>query len=512
MLQTGRKVRVVTSPSRPPYPPSSKQFQRLPVEKREEKATASVRRGTGAAGAHRSGRPFPHSSSPRAQEDAQGESGVQEATIGLAGLVDRLVPIDAEARPRQYAQGRRVAWATLFLVACSLLFVTMDLMRNIPDFLLAGLAAGTLYGGVVLAVLKASGSPRLAGHLLCGGFLADLTYQALMDTGLTNPAVAATLLLPWLASFTLGGAAALLYACLAAGLYMGLYVLYAKGYAFPFVASPDDVHVFLLVIYGIMVAVIAGIGYLYEQRREELFARRQRRAAANGEAGGEQTDAREPQGRIRPEVLRRLAQDLRVPLLDMIGLGTSLESSEGAPAGHGQLVAQDGRRAIELLEAADELAWLARPETRPMREEVEVAREAKRALRPLREEARRRDLRLCVEDDFESGTAWTDRRMMNRLVRRLVSFSIARAREGRVTVALGSDASNLRVRVKTSGARETPSHAQPASANGSASSQATSLDLIIAEHLAQTLGGQLDVGYTPDSGSVFVAILPLSSS
>ena len=481
-----------------------------------EKQNASVSQDIETGSLHHSAGPFSQNPLP-AQGGEQRESGVPEAPIGLAGLIGRLVPIDAEVHPRKYAQGRRVAWATLFLTACSLLFVTMDLMRSIPDFLLAGLAAGTLFGGVILVVLKTTGSPRLAGHLLCGSFLAALSYQALMDTGLTNPAVVPTLLLPWIASFTLGGAAALLYAGLAAGLHVGLYALYVQEYVFSFMASPDDIHTYLLVIYVIAVAVIAGIGYLYEQRREERFVRRRRLVSASVEGAGGEAHAGGSEGRIRSQVLRRLAQDLRVPLLDIIGLGTTLESSEGPPADYGQLVAQDGRRAIELLRAADELVWLTQPGTRPTWENVEIAREAERALGPLREEARRKDLRLWIESDSQIGTAKTDRRMINRLIRRLVSSSIARAREGRVTVevdsvAMDSGPSGLQVRVKTAAARETDPQMQPASANGSANPPATSLDPLIAEHLALKLGGQLDVNYTPDDGSVFIATLPLSSS
>lgn len=467
-----------------------------------EKHNTFVSPGVEAPGRRRAEREARQQSPPA--QGRQSEAGFDESPSEPSDLIDRLIPIDARVRPREYKQGRRVAQATLFLMTCTALFAIMDLLRNIPDFLLFGLAAGVLAGPVILAVLRYSGSPRLAGHLLCIVAFAVLFYQALMDTGLTNPAVAPMLLLPWAASYMLGATAALLYAGLAAGLFLVLYALHVQGYAFPFVAASDDVHIYLFTIYLIMVAVVAGIGYAYERYRKNALTERRRRIAADKKA-----DARGSQG-LRPEVLSRLAQDLRIPLLDIIGLGATLESKDGPTADYGELIAQEGRQAVEMLHAADELAWLAQADTQPIWEQIEITTEVERALAPLREAARQKDVTLWVESGSRSQPVKADRRMMNRLITRLTKFSIAHTRQGRITVMVDLDES-LRVRVKTAGAHETTPLAQPTLASRAPGHPAASLDLAIAEQLAMKMNGRLEVNYAPESGSVFSVLLPLSS-
>lgn len=431
--------------------------------------------------------------------DFDGES------AGLSSLLDRLVTVDPKTDPWKHEQAHRVVRATLLLMGCSLLFLAIDQLRSLPASLMIGLGVGALFGIAILFVLRLTGSPRLAGHLLCIDFLAVLVHQSLMDTGLTNPAVVPTLMLPWVASFTLGAMAAILYAGAAVLLYLGLYALHVQGHTFPFMASNDDIHVFLVIIYVMMVSAIAGIGYLYEQRRKKAFIRQRLRADARAAA-----QASGPQELIRPEVLNQLAQDLRIPLLDVIGLGSVLESQEPPTASYGRLIAQNGHQMIELLNAVDELAWLKRGEAQPAWEQVDISAEVERALAPLQELARQRGVSLWIESGASEILVETDRRMMNHLITLLTKSAIMNARQGRISVKVDVDES-LKVCVKSPGVDRTTPQVQSAPASASSRQALTSFNLSVAEELASKMNGRLKVNFAPDRGFAYSAVLPASN-
>nr|WP_281359064.1 hybrid sensor histidine kinase/response regulator [Isoptericola chiayiensis] len=215
--------------------------------------------------------------------------------------------------------------------------------------------------------------------------------------------------------------------------------------------------------------------------------------------------------------LRNVSHELRSPVSSIIGLSSLLEES-GLDADQLQQVRYVRDSADTLLTLVDELLDLARAEAGQQAVEpapvdlADLVQELRGTIQPLV----RPGVDLVVASPGDA-TLVSDRRLVSRILRNLLTNAVKFTASGSVHLDVGADATGIRLTVRDTGVGipaeslesvfeefvQIPNDLQPGV-------RGTGLGLPYSRRTAEALGGTLTATSTPGEGSAFTLRLPSS--
>jgi signal transduction histidine kinase len=235
---------------------------------------------------------------------------------------------------------------------------------------------------------------------------------------------------------------------------------------------------------------------------------KERAEAARGEA--------EAAHREQSNFLASMSHEIRTPLTGIIGFADVLvEVAEGDARTYAELIQKSGHRLLETLNSVLNLARLDADQVPIRVAAVDLAEEARDAVRLLRPLAEQKDLSFNVE--VESVNVATDPNLVHRVITNLVANAIKFTDEGSVSVHVTPEADGAVIDVVDTGRgmkpeflpllfepfrREVDGHSRP---------DGTGLGLTITRRLVHLLGGSISVESEFGQGSRFSVHLPASA-
>ena len=185
-------------------------------------------------------------------------------TFSLHAATDWFLPAgrtDAETLRR--ARLLVVSSITLAVVGCVMGTVMYFLDYEIDNYF--GLYVGAALVSLNPFVLRATGSVRMPGFLLCLELVIIILLQAIFDQGINDhPVQLWGLIVPWLAAFLVGPAYGFGFAGLVSAVIGGLYWMELAGFPFPRASSAEQLQLFYLLSAPGVAFVVAYLGWLYE--------------------------------------------------------------------------------------------------------------------------------------------------------------------------------------------------------------------------------------------------------
>jgi PAS domain S-box-containing protein len=227
-------------------------------------------------------------------------------------------------------------------------------------------------------------------------------------------------------------------------------------------------------------------------------------------------EAAEELARVKSAFLANMSHEIRTPLTGILGYaGLLAEEVEGEQREFVEFIERSGRRLLDTLNSVLELARLEASGVEPRLEWLDVAAEARQAVRLLAPLAESKGLALVLEVPEAPVVACLDRVCLGRILTNLIGNAIKFTDEGRVHVAVEAGDAGVAVRVCDTGCgiaaaflphlfdefkQESEGHAR--------SHEGAGLGLAITKRLTDLLGGAIAVESTRPGGSTFTVSFP----
>jgi two-component system phosphate regulon sensor histidine kinase PhoR len=224
---------------------------------------------------------------------------------------------------------------------------------------------------------------------------------------------------------------------------------------------------------------------------------------------------------IRRDFVANASHELRSPLTSIRAAAETLRTVENDPAAAIRFVELIERNAARLAALIDDLLELSKIESRELRLEIETLDLAATVERVLVQHAHRAEVRgmTLTHTLAASPAVRADRRALEHVLGNLIDNALKYCPAGAaVKVAAESENGMVRVSVIDTGAGIPAEHVPRlferfyrVDAGRSRELGGTGLGLAIVKHLVETMGGEVSVASTPDTGSTFSFTLPRAS-
>lgn len=401
-------------------------------------------------------------------------------------------------------------WCWLFALLFALLFKVA----------LAGWAA-LLAGVLVLLttpVMRASGSPAVAGNYLLTVSYLTLMFFSWFFGGYLAPALLWTVLLPMVAIMVADNASGVVWSILTCGGILAFYTLGFIGVTAPQLLNPFELRVIGCISHIGLLLFVGLFTLLYESFKDRTLSKLQ---LTNEQLSSARDKALEA-SRIKSAFLANMSHELRTPLHAVIGYSEMLvEDSEGLTA---EQLEADLKRiqaaGKHLLQVVNDILQLSKIEAGKMELETE-----RFELRPLLEELLATMAGLAekngntLELKFAEGVAslCSDPTRVRQCLYNLVSNACKFTRDGEVVLDVRESGNNqVEIVVRDTGigmdAEQQKRVFEPfvqADASTARRYGGTGLGLAISRRYCELLGGTLTVSSAPGEGSEFIMRLPL---
>jgi CheY-like chemotaxis protein/nitrogen-specific signal transduction histidine kinase len=247
--------------------------------------------------------------------------------------------------------------------------------------------------------------------------------------------------------------------------------------------------------------------------------------AAMAEASRQRREA-EAANQAKSAFLSRMSHELRTPLNAVLGFAQvmALEQRDPLPPSQRQRVEQIQQAGWHLLDMIDDVLDISRIDAGTLRlnsEPLRIRDELAHAFKALQEVADKQGVQLSLVDDIPADWGVTaDATRLRQILSNLLSNAIKFNHRGgsvQVKVSQAQDAKGapiLQVAVQDTGmgmsAEQLSQLFQPFNRLGreQGPTSGTGIGLVISQHLASLMGGQLDVQSTLGQGSTFTLSLP----
>src|SRR5262245_50545746 len=420
----------------------------------------------------------------------------------LLQLLDWMLPqslqaADADVRRR----ARMVVGFTLALVFWAAVFAVIYSVLDLPQFSIGVLIAGTM-GGLILALMRGTGTIRWSAHLMMLVLFWILAYVSLFSGGISAPSVAWFAAIPMLATMILGYRAGLIWLALTLATLVGLYVEDGSHWSFVIALDSRQWSIWAFAASVGITIVIYSRTLIYEKLKDSAL---ESILAAS---------------RAKSEFLTNMSHELRTPLTAILGFtDVLLEEQELSPAERVTRVQTIRRNGQHLLDLINDILDLSKIEAGKMEVERLAVSPARilsdvAALLEVRADARNLRLSVAFEGAFPT-TIRTDATRLRQILINLVGNAIKFTEMGSVTVTarLVADElaqAKLQFDVADTGIGMTSAQIDclfepftQADASCSRTYGGTGLGLAISRRLARMLGGDISVTSTPGAGSIF---------
>jgi hypothetical protein len=202
---------------------------------------------------------------------ALSENKSMKSISALSRLLDWMLPqrlqaADADVRRR----ARLVVGFTLALVFWAPVFAVLYSALDLPQFSIGVLIAGTM-GGLILALMRGTGSIRWSAHLMMLVLYWILTYVSVFSGGISAPSVPWLAAVPMVATMILGYRVGVIWLAITLATLVGLYV--EEGSRWPFVIALDARQLSIWTIaatIGITI-VIHSLTLIYEKLKDSAL-------------------------------------------------------------------------------------------------------------------------------------------------------------------------------------------------------------------------------------------------
>jgi len=228
----------------------------------------------------------------------------------------------------------------------------------------------------------------------------------------------------------------------------------------------------------------------------------------------------EEMARLKSSLLNNMSHELRTPITSIIGYAELILNEPDADHEDFALrIQESGERLSRTLRAVLEMAQVESGSLEVTRTDVDVRLLVRKVVEGHRSMAEQKGLNLRVQVRAPTGSFYTDRTLVRRILSTLVHNAIKFTEDGRVTVEVESSEKGMRLSVSDTGIGIAPDFLEhlfepftQESEGRGRTHEGTGLGLALTERMVDLLGGDIDVESVKEEGTTVAVWIPLSAA